>query len=388
MIHKIMIPKQGVNVDEAMILKWYKSEGDAVKTGDPLAEVETSKAIFEVVAEAEGILVKILYKENETTRITDIIGIIALPDETEESIKKTIDEIERIPKDEFAYQHEVYKEWKKVKPEPVSRSLSSAARKPEVRISPRAKKLIKEEGLSLEEIKTKLAGESITAEMVERLVQTTRKAVIYGAGLGAKQVVEITRNLPHIEVVGLLDDDKNSWKQKRLGYSILGGFDTLFELYREKKIDGVILSFHSEVRKKLFLKIKEHNPDLPVLSLVDSRASVGMEVRIEEGVFIEAGAIIGPGTKIKRGAILDVGVVVCHDCYIGEFCHLSPGCILSGVVNLTENVMVGVGASINSWVTVGKNALITPGSGVMNDVEDNVIVSGIPAVVIGKSKRR
>lgn len=388
MIHKMMIPKQGVNVDEAKILRWYKSVGEAVKTGDPLAEVETSKSVSEVLAETEGILVKILHKEEETVRITDIIGIIASPDETEESIKKTIEEIKKTPKEEFAYQHEVYKEWKKVQPEPVTTGLSSASRNTEVRISPRAKKLIKERGLSLEEIKTKLTRGSITGEMVERLAQSTKKAVIYGAGLGAKQVVEITRNLPDIEVVGLLDDDKNSWKQKRLGYSILGGFDTLFELYLDKKIDGVILSFHSEVRKKLFLKIKEHKPDLPILPLVDPRASVGMDVEIEEGVFIEAGAIIGPGTKLKRGAILDVGVVICHDCHIGEFSHLSPGCILSGVVNLTENVMVGVGASINSCVTVGKNVLITPGSGVMNDVEDNVIVSGIPAVVIGKSKRR
>ncbi len=388
MIHKIMIPKQGVNVDEAKILRWYKSEGESVKTGDPLAEVETSKSVFEVVAESEGTLVRILHKANETARITDIIGIITSPDETEESVERIIDEIEKSLKEEFMYQHEVYREWKKVKPEPVPESLTAAAPKAELRISPRVKKLIKEKGLSLEEIRTKLTGESITAEMVERMAQSTKKAVIYGAGLGAKQVVEITRNLPHIRVIGLLDDDKNSWKQKRLGYSILGGFDTLLELFSGKKIDGVILSFHSEVRKKVFLKIKEHKPDLPILSLVDPRAHVGMEVEIEEGVFIEAGAIIGPGAKIKRGAILDVGVVVCHDCYIGEFSHLSPSCILSGVVNLTENVMVGVGASINSWVTVGKNVLITPSSGVMNDVEDNVIISGIPAVVIGKSKRR
>ena len=63
------------------------------------------------------------------------------------------------------------------------------------------------------------------------------------------------------------------------------------------------------------------------------------------------------------------------------------GCALSGVVSLTENVVVGVGAAINSTVTIGRNVIITPGAAVMNDLPDDVIVGGVPAKVLGKSRR-
>jgi acetyltransferase-like isoleucine patch superfamily enzyme len=90
---------------------------------------------------------------------------------------------------------------------------------------------------------------------------------------------------------------------------------------------------------------------------------------------------------VGEGTIVDVGAVVAHDCYLGAFSHLSPGACLSGVVHLTENVMVGVGAALNSHVTVGRNTIIAAGAAVMNDVPDDVVVSGVPAKVIGRSRR-
>jgi len=48
---------------------------------------------------------------------------------------------------------------------------------------------------------------------------------------------------------------------------------------------------------------------------------------------------------------------------------------------------VGVGAAINSTVNVGRNVIIAPGAAVMNDVPDDVVVSGVPAKVIGESRR-
>jgi maltose O-acetyltransferase len=50
-------------------------------------------------------------------------------------------------------------------------------------------------------------------------------------------------------------------------------------------------------------------------------------------------------------------------------------------------VLVGVGAAINSTVTVGRNVIITPGAAVMNDVPDDVVVGGVPAKVLGQSRR-
>ena len=60
---------------------------------------------------------------------------------------------------------------------------------------------------------------------------------------------------------------------------------------------------------------------------------------------------------------------------------------LSGVVCLLENVLVGVGAAINSTVTIGRNVIVTPGAAVMTDLPDDTIVGGVPAKVMGESKR-
>lgn len=48
---------------------------------------------------------------------------------------------------------------------------------------------------------------------------------------------------------------------------------------------------------------------------------------------------------------------------------------------------MGVGAALNSTVTIGRNVIITPGVGVMNDMPDDVVVGGVPARVIGASRR-
>ncbi|MBI4504704.1 MAG: serine acetyltransferase, partial [Chloroflexi bacterium] len=183
-----------------------------------------------------------------------------------------------------------------------------------------------------------------------------------------------------------IDDNPSLAGADIAGLRVLGGFAALAELAARRALDGVTLSFHSEVRRKIHRRIAA-DLGLRIVPLVDPRAVVGMGVQVGDGALIEAGAVVGPGTTVGEGTIVDVGAVVAHDCFLGPFSHLSPGCHLSGVVHLVENVLVGVGASINSTVTVGRNVIIAPGAGVMNDVPDDVVVSGVPAKVIGGSRR-
>jgi sugar O-acyltransferase (sialic acid O-acetyltransferase NeuD family) len=235
-------------------------------------------------------------------------------------------------------------------------------------------------------IRARLAQRGVLRQAPAAPQQT--RIVIYGAGLGAKQLLEITQRLDDISVVGLIDDNPALLGAVLGGVSVLGGFDTLRQLVTNGEIGAVALSFHSEVRKKLHQRLRaELGSGLRIVPLVDPRAMVSNDITLGDGALVEAGAVIGPGTVVGEGTIVDVGAVVAHDCHLGPFSHLSPGCVLSGVVNLTENVLVGVGAALNSTVTVGRNVLITPGAAVMNDVPDDVVVAGVPAKVIGASRR-
>lgn len=73
--------KFGYVSDEGTVQQWLKSEGEAVKEGEPLANVETEKALAELTAPASGILYKILVPEGETVRVGTSIAIIAEPGE-------------------------------------------------------------------------------------------------------------------------------------------------------------------------------------------------------------------------------------------------------------------------------------------------------------------
>jgi len=73
-------------MEEGRLVKWSKAEGDQVKTGDVLAEVETDKAIMELVARGDGVLRKQLAKEGDASPVGTLIAVIAGADENIDQI--------------------------------------------------------------------------------------------------------------------------------------------------------------------------------------------------------------------------------------------------------------------------------------------------------------
>jgi pyruvate dehydrogenase E2 component (dihydrolipoamide acetyltransferase) len=75
------MPKLSDTMEEGRILRWLKKEGDAVETGQPLAEVETDKATVEMEAYANGTIRKLITPEGQFVKIGDLIAIIGEPGE-------------------------------------------------------------------------------------------------------------------------------------------------------------------------------------------------------------------------------------------------------------------------------------------------------------------
>ena len=86
MATKIVMEALSPTMEEGRLVKWLKNEGDAVKTGETLAEVETDKAVMELVARGEGILRKRVLGEGETAPVGQLVGIIATADENIDAI--------------------------------------------------------------------------------------------------------------------------------------------------------------------------------------------------------------------------------------------------------------------------------------------------------------
>ena len=77
----VEMPKMGDTMEEGKILRWIKHEGDPVKKGESLAEVETDKVNIEIEAFSSGVLRKILVPEGESAPIGAGIALIGTPDE-------------------------------------------------------------------------------------------------------------------------------------------------------------------------------------------------------------------------------------------------------------------------------------------------------------------
>src|SRR6187397_1905317 len=80
-VSKVVLAKLSPTMEEGTIVKWSKKEGDPVKVGDVLAEIETDKANMEMEALGSGVLRKILVPAGGKAPIGALIGVIAEPNE-------------------------------------------------------------------------------------------------------------------------------------------------------------------------------------------------------------------------------------------------------------------------------------------------------------------
>ena len=81
MATKVFMEALSPTMEEGRLVKWLKNEGDTVASGDVLAEVETDKAVMELVARGDGVLRKRFIPEETTAAVGSVIGVIAGADE-------------------------------------------------------------------------------------------------------------------------------------------------------------------------------------------------------------------------------------------------------------------------------------------------------------------
>src|SRR6266516_4196464 len=83
MATEIKLPRLGQGMESGTIVKWLKSEGEAVQKGEPLYELDTDKVTQEVEADASGVLLKIAVAEGEV-EVGKTIAVIGKEGETVE----------------------------------------------------------------------------------------------------------------------------------------------------------------------------------------------------------------------------------------------------------------------------------------------------------------
>ena len=85
MASEVTMPRLSDSMEEGTILKWLVSQGDEVKRGQELVEIETDKANMTYEADTDGTLVEIVAEEGDTLAIGEVIARIGDASETGDS---------------------------------------------------------------------------------------------------------------------------------------------------------------------------------------------------------------------------------------------------------------------------------------------------------------
>lgn len=158
---KVIMPKMGDAMESGTLVQWLKKEGESVTSGEPIANIETDKAVVELPAPGTGILSGILIQEGDTVPVGTPIAIIlgegeSLPAEWGK---------ERVPVPSGVQAGEP-------RPEPVpSAPAQASVSTRRVSASPLARKRAEEAGISLESIQGTGPGGRIVERDVLRAIE-------------------------------------------------------------------------------------------------------------------------------------------------------------------------------------------------------------------------
>jgi len=162
----VVMPALELAQDTGKLLSWRKKEGETVRKGEPLAEIETDKAVVEVEAPGDGILSAVTAREGAVIPVGHTIAWLLQPGETAPDASATGSGF-GVPGSGFMVPGSQAPGTSDAeRPNHGTANLDAAAPNPniEIRVSPKARRLAKERGVDLTTIKGSGPGGEIVAD--------------------------------------------------------------------------------------------------------------------------------------------------------------------------------------------------------------------------------
>jgi len=170
-------------------------------------------------------------------------------------------------------------------------------------------------------------------------------------------------------------------------------------IFGDWKVINEFLTTNEDIVTNYDIENDCRNSAIPLLDLK------GIKARIEPGSIIRDQVEIGDNAVIMMGATINIGAVIGENTMIdmntvlggratvGRNCHIGAGAVLAGVIEppsaspvvVEDDVVIGANAVVLEGVRIGKGAVVAAGAIVIDDVKPNTVVAGIPAKFI-KSK--
>src|SRR6202011_3945796 len=219
MAHNIVMPALEMAQENGKLLSWRKKEGEAVAKGEPLLEKETDKAVVEIESPAEGILAGVKAHEGDVIPVGQTIAWIVMPGE-----KPPVET------------HPSAASGRRMEPKaaavasPVAAKDTNQPAASSARISPKARRLAKERGIDLSQVRGTGNDGEILAEDILAFVTPAGSSAISSpapletmssiARLMAERTTQSWTSVPHFFVVREADAGAVMEAREKLGSAI------------------------------------------------------------------------------------------------------------------------------------------------------------------------
>jgi acetyltransferase-like isoleucine patch superfamily enzyme len=356
-VRPVLVPTTDVNSETGVLLTWHAEDRTEVAEGDLLAEIETSKAIIDVSAPADGYLLHGV-KQNVEVRLT-------------EAIARLFDDLPAL--EAFASEAE--------------RQRAQAAES-----GPRATEPARRRAAELGvDLATLPSDALITVTVVEQAAAKASAAdvevpdplpgdgelpriALIGAGLGATQVIDILRAAGSGVAVAIVDDDVARWADEVMGVPVVGGFQRLVELFEAGAYDQAIVSISTSVPVRTRLREALSAHGIPLANAIDPSARIAADVSFGSGNIVCAHCHFGVGTVVGDNNFLSAYNSFDHHNKLGSDISTGPAIATSGLVTLGDRVRLGTGIYIEPHVHLGDDVQVASGSVIVASVPANHVV--------------
>jgi sugar O-acyltransferase (sialic acid O-acetyltransferase NeuD family) len=352
----VKIPTTDVNSESAVVLRWYADDRSAVSAGDAVVEVETSKAILDVEAPNEGLLLR-LRDEGEQLKIGDPLGYLF----------ETLETLERYEAERAA--------------------AAAAPAEHAGRITEPARRRAAELGVDIDDV-ARGSTELVTSKLVDAFAAAqaqdagdvdlpdplpadpgVKRLVIIGAGLGATQVLDILEHDEAQQAVAIADDDRARFGDLVDGVPVVGGVDRALALFRDGMVDAAVIAISTSVPARTRLRGICEEAGLPLANAIDPTARITRGVKLGAGNVICANCHFGVDTVVGDNNFISAYNSFDHHNELGNDISTGPGVMTSGLVHIGDRCRFGTGVFVEPHVIIGAGAQIASGA---------VIVGSIP----------
>jgi pyruvate dehydrogenase E2 component (dihydrolipoamide acetyltransferase) len=282
------MPQMGYDMEQGIVVRWIKAEGDQVKRGEPLAEIETDKAVVEMESLAAGVLRKIMAEAGSTVPVGQVIAIVADP---EEDIADVVAAAASAPAETHTAPQATPVTPAPAAPAPTEQRASAA----EIKASPVARRLAQEKGLDLAQVTGTGPGGRITREDVETF-ETAGPSVALAASdpsVDGVERVELSRMRQAIARSTVQSKGQTPHFYITLEIDMEAAMDMRRQINVSSRANGGI---HVSVNDIVVKAVTEALGKFPALNsfyqdgYIESRpyVNIGIAIALEEGLIVPA----------------------------------------------------------------------------------------------------